>query len=65
MNKERFQYCPSSSDIVIQGTRDSAVMKKSHAYVIYEILKCTDEVRESVGQETKCADQDSINNWFR
>ena len=38
-NSYRFQYCPSGdlTDIKIYGTRDSAVLKMDHAYIIYEI----------------------------
>ena len=58
------QFCAEDDGIILEGVRDCAVKREKHSYVIYEINKCTDEVRESVGQETPCASEDEIDAWL-
>ena len=43
--KGSVQYCSSSPDIYLQGTRDSKIYKRDTAFFIYEFLKCTEETR--------------------
>ena len=38
--------CVDDKEFYVQGTRDSRVLGKNHAFVMYEFLKCTEETRE-------------------
>ena len=58
------QFCAEDNKIVLQGIRDCAVNREKHSYVIYEINKCTDDVRESVGQDIECASENEIDAWL-
>ena len=49
LNKDRFQFCATDPDAFLRGTRDSMVAKADHSYVLYELHKCTDDIRETVG----------------
>jgi len=46
----------------MQGTRDSQYAKKEHAYFVYDIRKCTDEVREA--SDPECAEPEAIDAWL-
>ena len=35
-------YCVTDSNVYTQGTRDSRVLKRDHAYLVYEFTKCHD-----------------------
>ena len=49
MNKDqRFQYCGDNPEPYLEGSRDSSVAKEEHAYIIYEIHKCSDEIWASI-----------------
>jgi len=41
------------------------ISKDDHSYIIYELHKCTDEIRESVGQLIECAEDQEIENWLK
>ena len=46
----RNSYCGEDPLIVLEGTRDSAVRKENHSYIIYEIQRCNDDLREETAQ---------------
>ena len=55
-------YCTKNEDpIYLQGTFDSIVAKKSHAYIVYDIVRCTEATRNAGDPE--CADEDAIDKW--
>ena len=64
MNKNRFQFCPNDKELVMEGLRDSAIFRKSHSYIRYELQRCNDEVRNSLGIEKECASEEEINNFI-
>ena len=35
---------------------------EEHAYVVYEVLKCTNETREE--EDPECASEEEINAWI-
>ena len=44
--------------VFLRGIRDSAIYKKDHEFLIYEVLKCTDESRRKENMDPKCVDKD-------
>ena len=61
----RFQFCVNDDDIVLGGTRDSAYFYQDHSYVVYEVHKCTDEIKNSLGLTVDCAPDDEIDNFLK
>jgi hypothetical protein len=47
----------------LQGTRDSKVSKVDHAYVIYELWRCNDNIRKL--NDPPCATEEIIDNWLK
>ena len=47
----------------MQGTRDSRVERKDHSYLVYEFLKCHEQIRNEGDPE--CASLQEINEWLR
>ena len=46
IKKSRAQYCiDQHEDIYLQGTRDSEVQKQDHAYITYEIFRCSEDTK--------------------
>jgi len=54
--KERgnVMYCLTDDNVVLQGTMDSEVQKKSYSYVIYIIKRCHDEIRNKTLIQPSC-----------
>ena len=50
-------------DVYLEGTRDAQFLKQEHAYIIYEILKCHEDIREDGDPE--CASIEETNNWLK
>lgn len=57
-NKEmgNWLYCAENPDIYLQGTMDTQSKKEETAYVIYQVLQCTDGEREKRMVDPKCVD---------
>ena len=49
-------------NVYLQGTRDSAVNEKEHAYVVFEVLKCSNDTREE--DDPLCEEPDKITEWI-
>jgi len=49
----------------MSGTRDSAYLKEDHSYIIYEVHKCTNEIKESLNITIECAPEDEIDNFLK
>lgn len=47
----------------MQGTRDSAVIKEKHAYITYDVLRCTHETKAP--DDPECADEAAIDEWLK
>jgi len=43
--KNNFQFCAEDPGIVLEGTRDAALNRINHSYVVFEINKCHNEIR--------------------
>ena len=41
-----YYFCAEDDDIYLQGTRENALFKKDHAFIIYEVKRCT-QIKES------------------
>ena len=62
----RFQFCVSSEEIVLEGTRDSAYLLEHHSYVVYEVHKCSDEVKNSLNlTDLECAPEAEIDDFLK
>ena len=59
----RSQYCIDNDEIYLQGTRDSTTLKQNHAYIIYEIWKCTDDPSRKLADYPDCASREEIQAW--
>lgn len=64
MKDSRFQYCVDNEDVYLQGTRDSATLKQEHAYIVYEIWRCTDDPSRKMEGYPDCAPQEEIEAWM-
>jgi hypothetical protein len=77
-NKEVYSYCLDDKDVYLQGTKDQDILSKAdHAYVVYEVVKCHDNIRnhkkidpsctgdECQTVDPKCAYPDEIEKWTR
>ena len=51
----RNQYCVDNDLIYLQGTRDSVTLKQDHAYIVYEIWRCTDDPSRKIEGFPDCA----------
>ena len=74
--KEEHTYCVHNDEVYLWGTRDSAVIKFDHAYLVYEVWRCTDDNRnidlldpsckgnhcETV--DPPCATEQEIDDWI-
>ena len=40
-------YCADDSNIYLQGTRDTEIKGNDHAYLIYEVQRCNDDIRNT------------------
>ena len=46
IKKSRSQYCiDQHEDIYLQGTRDSEVKKEDHAYITFEVFRCSEDTK--------------------
>ena len=62
--ENNFIYCTKTDDpIFLQGTRDSKVAKKSHAYIFYDVVRCTNATRTD--EDPECADEAAIDKWTK
>ena len=52
--KDTFSYCYSGEEIYLEGMRDSAYNNQEHAYIIYEVQKCHDEIRITKPLDPSC-----------
>ena len=57
-------YCPTDYALHLSGSRDSKIQKEDHSYVIYEVLKCTEAVREELGYDKECRPIEEIDAWL-
>ena len=48
----------------MQGVRDSALHKENHSYLIYELHRCNNEVRESLNITQPCASDTEIDEFL-
>ena len=62
-------YCVDDKEIHLKGTRDDAVDKIDHAYLIYNVARCINEERDLTlmanGQtvDPECALEHEIDEW--
>ena len=57
-------FCMEDKDVYLQGTRDSATNEQEHAYVVYEVLVCTEDTRDP-DLDPECeTDREKIEEWF-
>ena len=59
---ELFMYCVANNEAYSLGTRESKVLKKDHAYLVYEFKKC--QAANQLNGEAPCADISAINDWL-
>ena len=57
-----FDYCTEDENIYFQGTRDSAVNRMEHAYVIIEVHVCNNGTKKE--DDPECATEDEIEEWI-
>ena len=57
-----YNYCAHDPNIYMHGTRDSAVDTEDHAFIIYEVSKCTEDTRQD--DDPECAPMNEINEWL-
>ena len=46
----------------MQGTKDDEVNHRNNTYLVWEIQKCHDEIREK--EDPPCESLDNINKWL-
>ena len=46
----------------MQGTRDFAIYNKDHAFVVIEVKRCSDKIRNHIS-DPKCASEAEIDKW--
>ena len=64
LNRGSNLLCAESDTVYLQGTRDSRLAKKDHAFIIYEFAKCSDPDHKMSDPLYKCAQPDEITAWL-
>lgn len=62
MFQSEYMYCAQDHSIYMEGTRDSAVMREKHAYITYDVVRCTHGTREP--KDPVCAKEEEIDAWL-
>ena len=59
--KTSHYYCAQDEKIYLQGTRENALYQKDHAYIIYDVKRCSEATR--VEGDPECAQSGEIDSW--
>ena len=72
--EKTFAYCAQHPDLYLSGIKDSALLKQRHAYLQYEVTRCTEEARKKVDPNCKgrncksldppCAGRKELDRWL-
>ena len=55
--------CVDNDELYLQGTRDSKPERREHSYLMFEFVKCHQDLLEE-GDEP-CAQMSAINEWLK
>ena len=62
MEKSHY-YCAHDEQIYLQGTRENAIYHKDHAYIIYKVERCSEDIR--LPGDPFCANENEIDLWTK
>lgn len=57
-----YWYCGEDENLFISGTFDSPIKKLDHAYLNYEIFKCSEETK--IAGDPECESEANVREWL-